>query len=98
MSDPTKQESRASSFPALPRCIGYRGAVIVRNAATVVCQSPVDGTPRRRSRGARKSRVTLSKHVVVDPRVMAVVRQVLRDSQRVEILSETEVLLVNKPT
>jgi hypothetical protein len=29
---------------------------------------------------------------------MAVVRQVLRDSQRVEILSETEVLLVNKPT
>ena len=67
----------------------------VRDRATVTVCKPVDGTRHRKAstRRARPSEVTVLK---VDPRVMEAARAAIRPGQRLVIVSETEVHLVNQ--
>lgn len=74
------------------------GDPVVRDVATVVVKEAVDGTGRRRR--ARSTYTQLASKpatITVDKRVMDVVNSIRRPCQRVVIVSETEVLLVNRP-
>lgn len=58
---------------------------------------PIDGTRRRKRREPEKQRRPRLEHrVVVHPAVMAAAKAALRPGQRLEIVSATEVRLVNE--
>ena len=67
----------------------------VRDRATVRVGKPVDGT-RHRKASARRARASAVQVLTVDPRVMQAARAAIRPGQRLVIVSETEVHLVNK--
>ena len=66
---------------------------VVRDVATVTVQDAVDGTRHRRG-GPQQRRATLTRDVTVHPKIMAAVARIQRPGERLQILSETEVLLV----
>src|SRR3982750_2008789 len=68
----------------------------VQDNATITVKKAVDGTKKRRApkKGARK--VLAEAHLRVDEGVGAAAKQARRDGQRIQIVSETEVMVVNK--
>lgn len=68
----------------------------VRNTATVTVSEPVDGRRRSRRPVTENRRLaSTTGYLRVDPAVMAQARRLLRPGQRLEIVSEREVRLVN---
>ena len=75
--------------------VSYRKPTI-RDTATVTLSSPVDGTRRRRGAVAHTRRVTESYSITVHPDVWALAQSVCLPTQRIVIVSDTEVMVVNR--
>ena len=97
-----RNEEQVTTDPEAVTCRKCRMTVLykVRSTATVTVTEPVDGTvkKKKRSRGSKKNRkrVTAEYQVTVDPRVMEAAKAICRPSQRLQIVSATEVRLVNR--
>lgn len=69
----------------------------VREVARLRISEAVDGTKKPKARAAEtRPRAQVTHEVTVDPRVMAAAHEAIRPGQRLVIVSETEVRLVNK--
>ncbi len=69
---------------------------VLPEVATVTVSTPVDGTVKRKARSDKgKRRPNLTHHIVVDPRVMAAAQEAMRPGQRLVIVNEECVRLVN---
>jgi transcription termination factor Rho len=68
----------------------------VRDSCTVTVSTPVDGTRRRRAYAAHATRAAVAGyHVQVNPLVMEAAKRLLQPGQRLVIVSESEVRLIN---
>jgi hypothetical protein len=70
-------------------------SALPQHVSAVTVDGAVDGTRRRRAALTRRRLAELTHHVVVDPRVMEAARTVLREGQRLVIVSAEEVRIVN---
>jgi hypothetical protein len=87
--DPAYQDSPADPAEYLPPTI--------RDTATVTVKAPVDGTVKRRTRGPNKPKTAVDTHQIrVRPDVWAKAKAICLPSQRLKIVSDTEVWVVNQ--
>jgi hypothetical protein len=69
----------------------------VRDTATVTVKDAVDGTVRRKKRGPNKPKKAIDTHAItVRADVLAKAKAIKLPSQRLRIVSETEVWVVNQ--
>jgi len=69
----------------------------VKDVATVTVKDTVDGTKKRKKRGPNKPKAAITHtDIKVDPRVWATAKSICMGSQRIVIVSETHVMVVNR--
>jgi hypothetical protein len=96
VNDWTQHEPPPDTTAVTVRKVGDDASRTVRDNAVVTVKKAVDGTVKRRGRGPAKAKPQLDTHIKVRDDVWAAAKAVCMTSQRIVIVSETEVWVVNQ--